>query len=199
MPGIRKTMEEYKAGNLHSGSKHGPEVKSRAQAIAIGLSEERKAGHPVKHSNLPFGQATSGPPNDHHQEQGHKVQSSSRAINDGAGKYGADESGHRANSEHKAPVHPSKPSHAPVDMSPGTMGYPGVALKTGEGGQPVGQKLKASDHEPAVLKHSPGAAGHPGMHAGMGTKPHGFGHQAHQKSGVQRNSGHPGAHRIGKR
>ena len=47
MPGIKKTMEEYKEGNLHSGSKHGPEVKSRAQAIAIGLSEERKEGHKV--------------------------------------------------------------------------------------------------------------------------------------------------------
>lgn len=42
MPGIKGTMEEYKARTLHSGSKHGPIVKSRAQAIAIGLSEERK-------------------------------------------------------------------------------------------------------------------------------------------------------------
>lgn len=44
MPGMKKTMAEFKAGELHSGSKHGPEVKSRSQAIAIGLSEERKAG-----------------------------------------------------------------------------------------------------------------------------------------------------------
>lgn len=43
MPGIKGTMEEFKAGTLHSGSKHGPKVKSRKQAIAIGLSEERKA------------------------------------------------------------------------------------------------------------------------------------------------------------
>lgn len=47
MPGIRGTMHEYKHGTLHSGSKHGPKVKSRAQAIAIGLSEERKEGHKV--------------------------------------------------------------------------------------------------------------------------------------------------------
>jgi hypothetical protein len=44
MPGVKKTLEEYKAGKLHSGSKRGPVVKSRAQAIAIGLSEARKAG-----------------------------------------------------------------------------------------------------------------------------------------------------------
>lgn len=36
---IGKVMREYKAGELHSGSKSGPMVKSRKQAIAIGLSE----------------------------------------------------------------------------------------------------------------------------------------------------------------
>ena len=43
MPGVRATMHEFKEGELHSGSKHGPVVKSRAQAIAIALSKERKA------------------------------------------------------------------------------------------------------------------------------------------------------------
>ena len=43
MPGMKKTMEEYKAGKLRSGSKKGPVVKSRKQAIAIGLSEEGKS------------------------------------------------------------------------------------------------------------------------------------------------------------
>lgn len=48
MPGIEATMHEFKHGTLHSGSKHGPKVKSRAQAIAIALSEERKAkGEPA--------------------------------------------------------------------------------------------------------------------------------------------------------
>ncbi len=39
MPGMEKTMKEYGKGKLHSGSKHGAVVKSRKQAIAIGLSE----------------------------------------------------------------------------------------------------------------------------------------------------------------
>lgn len=43
MPGVKETMHEFKRGKLHSGSKKGPKVKSRKQAIAIGLSEERKA------------------------------------------------------------------------------------------------------------------------------------------------------------
>ena len=36
---IGKVMHEYKTGELHSGSKSGPVVKSRKQAIAIALSE----------------------------------------------------------------------------------------------------------------------------------------------------------------
>ncbi len=47
MPGMDKTMHEWKAGNLHSGSKSGPKVTNRKQAIAIGLSQERKAGGDV--------------------------------------------------------------------------------------------------------------------------------------------------------
>jgi hypothetical protein len=47
MPGIAGTLHEFKGGKLHSGSKSGPIVKNRAQAIAIGLSEERRMGHRV--------------------------------------------------------------------------------------------------------------------------------------------------------
>jgi hypothetical protein len=43
MPGIKNTLHEFKEGTLHSGSKQGPLVKNRKQAIAIALSEERKA------------------------------------------------------------------------------------------------------------------------------------------------------------
>ena len=37
----REVMHKFKAGKLHSGSKTGPKVKSRKQAIAIKLSEEK--------------------------------------------------------------------------------------------------------------------------------------------------------------
>ncbi len=36
---MHTTMKEFQKGTLHSGSKKGPKVKSRAQAIAIGLSQ----------------------------------------------------------------------------------------------------------------------------------------------------------------
>ncbi len=45
-------FDEYSAGTLRSGSKHGPKVKSRKQAIAIYLSERRKEGKPIHKKNL---------------------------------------------------------------------------------------------------------------------------------------------------
>ena len=44
---VKKVMDEWKEGKLHSGSKKGPKVKSQKQAIAIALSEARKAGEKV--------------------------------------------------------------------------------------------------------------------------------------------------------
>ena len=41
---IEKVMHEYKEGELHSGSKHGPAVKNKKQAIAIAMSEAKKVG-----------------------------------------------------------------------------------------------------------------------------------------------------------
>ena len=45
---MQKTMHEFKKGKLHSGSKKGPKVTDRKQAIAIGLSQARKAGEKGK-------------------------------------------------------------------------------------------------------------------------------------------------------
>lgn len=41
---IEKVMGEFKHGELHTGSKKGPIVSNPKQAIAISLSEARKAG-----------------------------------------------------------------------------------------------------------------------------------------------------------
>jgi hypothetical protein len=43
---VEKVMKERKAGTLKSG-RSGRKVKSRQQAVAIGLSEARKAGKKV--------------------------------------------------------------------------------------------------------------------------------------------------------
>ena len=40
---VGKVMHEFKTGTLHTGSKKGPVVKNRQQAIAIALSEASKS------------------------------------------------------------------------------------------------------------------------------------------------------------
>lgn len=40
---MKKVMREYKERELHSGSKKRPVVKNRKQAIAIGMSEAKRA------------------------------------------------------------------------------------------------------------------------------------------------------------
>jgi hypothetical protein len=45
---VGKVMGEFKRGTLHSGSKKGPKVTSRAQAVAIAMSEQRKANRKSK-------------------------------------------------------------------------------------------------------------------------------------------------------
>lgn len=42
MDKVKKVMHEFKHGKLHSGSKKGPTVQSKAQALAIAMSEQRK-------------------------------------------------------------------------------------------------------------------------------------------------------------
>ena len=39
---VAKVMHEFKAHTLHAGSKKGPVMSSRKQAIAIALSEAKK-------------------------------------------------------------------------------------------------------------------------------------------------------------
>jgi len=45
---IGKVMGEFAAGKLHSGSKKGPEVTSKKQAMAIAMSEANSSKKPVK-------------------------------------------------------------------------------------------------------------------------------------------------------
>jgi hypothetical protein len=55
---VGKVMREYKAGKLHSGSKKGPLVKDRKQAVAIAMSEARRAGEKMPMKKAKGGQMT---------------------------------------------------------------------------------------------------------------------------------------------
>jgi hypothetical protein len=50
-------MSEYAARQLHSGSKDGPVVTNRAQAVAIGLNDKPKGGKGFKHHHKAAGEA----------------------------------------------------------------------------------------------------------------------------------------------
>jgi len=43
MPGVAATLHEFKRGMLHSGSKTGPVVTNKKQALAIGLNSVGKS------------------------------------------------------------------------------------------------------------------------------------------------------------
>ena len=43
-----EVMDKWKHGELHSGSKSGPQVKNQKRAVAIMLSEKRAAGEGKK-------------------------------------------------------------------------------------------------------------------------------------------------------
>jgi hypothetical protein len=51
---VHKVMGEFKRGQLHSGSKTGPQVKSRKQAVAIAMSEsgQSKGGPKAREKRL---------------------------------------------------------------------------------------------------------------------------------------------------
>ncbi len=56
-----EVMGKWKSGKLHSGSKSGPKVKSRPQAIAIMLSEKRASkSKPEYRSSKPKRKNTRG-------------------------------------------------------------------------------------------------------------------------------------------
>src|SRR5580765_5456975 len=40
---VQTVMHEFKHGEMHSGSKQGPKVKSRKQAVAIAMSESNQS------------------------------------------------------------------------------------------------------------------------------------------------------------
>lgn len=47
--GVREEMHKFKHGSLHSGSKQGPVVKKRSQAIAIAMKEAGMSASGGKH------------------------------------------------------------------------------------------------------------------------------------------------------
>lgn len=57
-----EVMSKWKTGKLHSGSDSGPVVKDQKQAVAIMLSEKRKAAAGKKEYKPKINKSFGGPP-----------------------------------------------------------------------------------------------------------------------------------------
>jgi hypothetical protein len=70
-------MHKYKTGEMHSGSKHGPKVNSRKQAVAIALSESGQSRRSASKSKKAASKKDGGDTHlleryKHHKEQADK-------------------------------------------------------------------------------------------------------------------------------
>jgi len=64
-----EVMHKFGKGNLRSGSKNGPQVKNRKQAVAIMLSEKRNEG---KHGGTYKSSIDTGPSKEFRKKKGIK-------------------------------------------------------------------------------------------------------------------------------
>src|SRR5215469_905109 len=188
-------MREYKHGKLHSGSDEGPKVKSRAQAIAIGLSEARKAGQNV--SPKPKEGSVKGHGSHHHgiphDPKHHSMGYSHLRLNEGAqGPVKQDPVTSMEASKGKE-LHPAKHTHlrSKGNFDPGTTAEAEHHVGDHEGGHPRGPEkaahngLEAHHHSDGVrAEHHPPVSGEPHRISRPPAGPtSGFGHAAHQRSG----------------
>jgi Family of unknown function (DUF6496) len=139
---MKNTMHEFKEGKLHSGSKEGPEVHSRAQAIAIGLSEERKVKEKTHHEGYE--------PHVEHEHSNHGHPGHHLRMK---------EEGHRVGSSHE------QHEHEPMEhyKSPDMHGHPGSHAG-------MGTKSHGFGHGVSMRKGPMRMSGHPGAHRIGGKK-----------------------------
>lgn len=75
---VARAMHKYKHGTLKAGAGHHPKAESRAQAIAIGLSEARKEGDKVP-PNPHRSKSSSSSKRSHHSRSSHSKSHSSHS------------------------------------------------------------------------------------------------------------------------
>ena len=206
--GMHQVMHEFKEGGLHSGSKKGPKVKSRAQAVAIGLSQTGqskydRSGHQPgnpgfsREGKAPYAKYDAG--KQAKQPHGHSL------------GYGAPEDAHKPNQSYFAEQREHWGSEAKGKTMKSTkeVAYTGPADRgseliekcgMGHENQPSGKSIQAGTTDIAEHHkgHGMGGVAH-SFKPPAANKAHGYGHAIEQRSGPLRLSGHSGAHRVGKR
>jgi hypothetical protein len=84
---VKRAMHEMKRGQLKSG-RSGKTVRSRKQAIAIGLSEARREGAKVPSRNSSSSRSRSSSSNGRRKASSHRSSSRSRASSHRSSSYG---------------------------------------------------------------------------------------------------------------
>jgi len=180
---VRDEMHKFGQGELHSGSKQGPVVKNRKQAIAIALSESGQSKH------------------------------KSPSVGKGESKMGYDRSSHHKGNPGFGEGHGSEMKDVHRDESGyQRSGHHHEHMKHHEMHGHKEEKHHDQEHEKQPhgkgigVGMDDGAEHHVGHGMGVGrghaftiskAESHGFGHTGAQKVGHHRHSGHPQAHRIG--
>ncbi len=207
---VRTEMLKFKHGTLHSGSKHGPVVENRKQAVAIAMKESGqskydRSGH--QPGNPGFKREGKAPYREYNggahakQPHGHSIGNASEFVKHTPNQsFQSEQREHGGNTEKESSMgkgHREVAHTGPHDR----------------GSKLIEQDNDSQRHEPHNIKHGglhgdgvDVAAHHRGgTHGGMAHsfKPpaanmaHGYGHSITERKGPHRLSGHKGAHMIG--
>lgn len=206
---VHQEMHAFKEGQLHSGSKHGPIVKNRKQAVAIAMSESgqsnKQKGHAMKKesSKMPAGQ----PADPTHHSLGYSHLRRQTGFGRGespsvpqkgmsmerAKSIGTEQREHHTTMRSMDGFHDGTAAESNQHVGNGkTMQKPGPSGHTFVDHYDHGDGVKAEHHPP--MSREPHRFDRPASGPTSG-----FRHGAHQRAGALRLSGIPGAHRIGKR
>jgi hypothetical protein len=216
---VHTEMHKFKEGDLHSGSKHGPVVKNRKQAVAIAMSESGQSKHKKEKGydrsghfpGNPGFKREGKPPYGDYNAGAHAKQPHGKSIGNAP-----EFTGHRANQSYQAEL---SEHHGGIAgrSSMGRAQPEGGVAHTGpadRGGSELQEKGPApgNHHQPAGKSLGAGrtdvAEHHEGKNFGgvahsfrppAANNASGYGHAIEQRKGPLRMSGHSGAHRVGHR
>jgi hypothetical protein len=215
---VHTEMDKFKHGTLHSGSKKGPLVHNRKQAIAIAMSESKQSKKGYDRSGHQPGNPgfhrEGKPPYREYNAGANAKQPRGKSI--GAApeftKHRPNQSYHAEQKEHGGNIavgantmgsgHKTPPAN--IDRYQKTKlsrKGPGPGNHSQPQGVSIGAGIHGAEHHKGSTHGGPShlVGGHPASGQIPSAPAHGFGHNASQRRGPLRMSGHSGAHRVGKR
>lgn len=214
---VHTEMHKFKEGDLHSGSKQGPVVKDRKQAVAIAMNEsgQSKKGKEKGYDRSGHFPGNPGfkregkPPYGEYNAGAHAKQPRGKSIGNAT-----EFTGHKANQNYQSELrehHGGRAGGSDMGKHHGEVAHTGPADRGGSELQDKGP-APGNHHQPAGKSLGAGrtdvAEHHVGQNFGgvahsfrppAANMASGYGHSITQRKGPLRMSGHSGAHRVGHR